>query len=297
MHLTPRDRGFVFPTAVLPLVLFLLPRLHAAEASRDRATAILAHRGVLMSAPENTLAAFELCLAAAVDIELDVYPTRDGKLVVIHDPTVDRTTNGTGPVASLTLEQIRTLDAGSWFHDDFVGESVPTLVEVLGLVVERERRPTVVAINLKPVNEAVLAGVIDAVRGAGLFQRSFVFDLSLENARRFKQREPQIRCAASAMSHDAVREALRLDFIDVIWTSPKPGALISEIHAAGKQVYFTLINDAAQWLRVKADGVDGICTNYPLEMKAAGNPPPSDRMWDHYLKPEQRPHYRFRGAR
>ena len=294
MHLIPRPTPSMSAVAVVPLALCIAHGVHAAGPSRDRAPAILGHRGALMCAPENTLAAFALCLAAAADIELDVYPTSDGELVVIHDPTVDRTTDGTGRVADLTLEQTRALDAGAWFHGDFAGERVPTLREVLRLVVERERRATVVAINLKPVNQAVVAGVVGAVREADLFERSFVFDLSLENARRFKQREPRLRCAASAMTPEAVREAMRLDFVDVIWTSPKPKALVDEIHASGKQVYFTLVNDAAQWLRVKADGVDGVCTNYPLEMKAAGAPPPAERMWDHYLKPEQRPRYRFR---
>jgi len=255
--------------------------------------AVLGHRGALTHAPENTLAAFELCVRAGCDIELDVYPTRDGQLVVIHDATVDRTTNGKGAVAGLTLAEVRRLDAGSWFHPDFAGERVPTLDDALALVVAKERRPTVVAINLKPVTDAVVDGVIRAVRKHGLFARSFVFDLSLENARRFKRREPRIRCAASAHTPQAIRDALELDVIDVIWTGPKPKAVIDEIHAAGKQVYFTLVNDAAQWLRLKADGADGICTNHPLEMKHAAWPPPPGRMWDHYLKPEQRRRHRY----
>ena len=259
--------------------------------------AILGHRGALTHAPENTLAAFELCVRAGCDIELDVYPTKDGKLAVIHDPTVDRTTNGTGAVASQTLEQIRRLDAGSWFHADFAGERVPTLDEALALIVAKERRPTTVAINLKPVNEAVIDGVIAAVRKHKLLERSFVLDLSLDNVRRFKQREPRIRCAASAHTPQAIRDALKLECIDVIWTGPKPKAVIEEVHAAGKRIYITIVNDAAQWLRLKADGADGICTNHPLEMKRAASPPPPDRMWDHYLAPEQRPHYRYRPPR
>ena len=294
MHVSAQPASSPSAVTLLALVLCTARDVDAGAPPRARPPALLGHRGALMSAPENTLSAFALCLAAAVDIELDVYPTSDGELVVIHDPTVDRTTDGAGRVADLTLEQIRTLDAGSWFHSDFAGERVPTLGQALRLVVERERRATVVAINLKPVNQAVLAGVVGAVREAGLFERSFVFDLSLENARRFKDREPRLRCAASAMTAEAIREAVRLDFIDVIWTNPKPKALVDEIHASGKQVYFTLVNDAAGWLRAKADGVDGICTNYPLEMKAAGSPPPVDRMWDHYLTPEQRPRYRLR---
>ena len=275
-------------------LLLWAPTVRGGTERAARRPAILGHRGALTHAPENTLPAFELCLRTGCDIELDVHPTRDGKLVVIHDATVDRTTDGKGAVASLTLEQVRRLDAGAWFHRDFAGERVPTLDETLALVVARERRPTTVAINLKPVNEAVIDGVIAAVGKHKLLDRAFVFDLSLENARRFKRREPRLRCAASAHTPQAIHEALKLDVVDIIWTGPKPKAVIDEVHAAGKRIYFTLVNDARQWLRARADGVDGICTNYPLEMKAAASPPPADRMWDHYLKPDARPHYHYR---
>ena len=264
----------------------------AADTARP---AILGHRGALTFAPENTLAAFDLCVRAGADIELDVYPTRDGHLVVIHDATVDRTTNGKGRVADLTLAEIKRLDAGSWFHPDFAGERVPTLDEVFAIVASHERRPTTIAINLKPVNDVVVRGVSNAVRKHKLFARTFVFDLSLANARRFKKHEPRIRCAASAYTPDQIRKALEHDFIDVIWTGPKSKTVIDEVHAASKQIYFTIVNDARQWLKVKADGVDGICTNHPLEMKRAAWPAPPERSWDHYLTPQQRKSLRFRG--
>jgi hypothetical protein len=94
-----------------------------------------AHRGDNAQAPENTLAAFRLARdQGARWIELDVQQTRDNEIVVMHDPTVDRTTDGNGPVASLTLAEIRQLDAGSWFSAAFAGEPVPTLAETAALV-------------------------------------------------------------------------------------------------------------------------------------------------------------------
>ena len=243
------------------------------------------------------MAAFELCLLAGVDIELDVYPTGDGHLVVIHDSTVDRTTNGKGQVSDLTLAQIRELDAGSWFRPDFEGERVPTFDETLELVAKRGRQTTVVAINLKPVDRVVVSGVVSAVAKHDLFDQAFVFDLSLENAKRFKAADARIRCAASAHTAEQIHDALELNFIDVIWTGPKPKQIVDDAHDAGKQIYFTIVNDAAQWLQAKADGVDGICTNHPLEMKRAAWPPPAARDWDWYLKPEQRLHYRYKGPR
>jgi glycerophosphoryl diester phosphodiesterase len=93
---------------------------------------VLAHRGFSDAAPENTMAAFEAARRAGADgIEFDVQRTRDGELVVIHDQTVDRTTNGTGQVQDFTYKQLQGLDAGSWFHPSFHGERIPLLQDVL----------------------------------------------------------------------------------------------------------------------------------------------------------------------
>ena len=96
---------------------------------------IIAHRGYRAKYPENTLASFSAALDIGVKmIELDVMLTRDRKMVVIHDATLERTTNGHGPVSSYTLKELKELDAGSWFHPRFAGERLPALEEVLDLV-------------------------------------------------------------------------------------------------------------------------------------------------------------------
>ena len=100
-------------------------------------TKIFAHRGSKGTHPENTLASFKEAVRVGSDgIELDVHLTKDGQLVVIHDETVDRTTNGTGEIRTLTLAEIKELDAGSWFHNKYAGEKIPTLEEVLLLLKE-----------------------------------------------------------------------------------------------------------------------------------------------------------------
>src|SRR5262249_16044334 len=91
---------------------------------------IIAHRGALSYAPENTIAAFDLALQmGSRHLELDVHLTSDDHLIVIHYDTVDRTTNSTGPVASQTLAALQTLDAGAWFREAFVGARIPALAE------------------------------------------------------------------------------------------------------------------------------------------------------------------------
>ena len=88
----------------------------------------IAHRGASGYAPENTMAAFEKAFEMRADmLELDVQLSKDGQVVVIHDSSVERTTNGQGKVGDLTLEEVlRKLDAGSWYHTEFKGEVVPT---------------------------------------------------------------------------------------------------------------------------------------------------------------------------
>jgi len=99
---------------------------------------IFAHRGAAKYAPENTLASFQKALdLGAVALELDITLTKDEEIVVIHDDSVDRTTNGKGPVERLNWSEMKGLDAGSWFSAEFAGESIPTLMDVLDLVKDK----------------------------------------------------------------------------------------------------------------------------------------------------------------
>lgn len=97
----------------------------------DKKSLVFGHRGAKAYAPMNTMPAFELALEqGAVGVELDVHLTRDGHVVIVHDFTVDRTSNGSGHVGDFTLEEIRQLDAGAWFDARFKGVQIPTLDEV-----------------------------------------------------------------------------------------------------------------------------------------------------------------------
>jgi glycerophosphoryl diester phosphodiesterase len=99
---------------------------------------VIAHRGHSVGAPEQTLAAYTTAADLGAEmIEADVQCSRDGRLVMMHDTTLDRTTNGHGPVAALTFAQLRALDAGGWFSTDFAGAPVPSLDEVFELAGDR----------------------------------------------------------------------------------------------------------------------------------------------------------------
>jgi len=120
---------------------------------------IWAHRGASARSPENTLAAFFAALEDGADgIELDIQLTRDGVPVVLHDATLDRTTDGRGRLNRWLLRDLRRLDAGSWFDDRFAGEPVPLLEEVLSLFGGRLR------LNLELKDGAAARPVLDLVR-------------------------------------------------------------------------------------------------------------------------------------
>jgi glycerophosphoryl diester phosphodiesterase len=108
---------------------------------------VVGHRGWLQKYPENTLTGFSAAIALGVDaIELDVYLTKDDRLVVIHDQDTDRTTGVPGSVRDMTLDEIRRLDAGRWFSSEFTGERIPTLDEVMELAAGK----VALAVEVKP---------------------------------------------------------------------------------------------------------------------------------------------------
>jgi len=124
-------------------------------------TWVVAHRGFSGRAPENTVAAIREAIAIGADMaEIDVTLTADERVVVIHDETLQRTTNGSGNVADHSFDEIRNLDAGSWFAPQFVGEKVPTLGEVLDTTKGR------ILLNVEIKSEAVDRGISDKVAAA-----------------------------------------------------------------------------------------------------------------------------------
>lgn len=125
---------------------------------------LIAHRGYSGLAPENTLAAFDLALARGFpQLELDAQLTRDGVPVVIHDPLLDRTTTGSGPLRAQTLAEVQALSAGAWFGVDFAAERVPTLEVVLARYAGRAR----LHLELKSEEQELAAAVAELVHRHG----------------------------------------------------------------------------------------------------------------------------------
>jgi glycerophosphoryl diester phosphodiesterase len=140
---------------------------------RDSRPLLLAHRGHSIGAPEQTMVAFADAIRLGADaIEADVHLTRDGQLVMLHDETLERTTDGHGPVAEHTLADLARLDAGSWFGDAFRGERIPTLDDLLDLA---EVHDTILCLEAKGRDHgeyvAIATATASRLRERGLLDR------------------------------------------------------------------------------------------------------------------------------
>jgi glycerophosphoryl diester phosphodiesterase len=239
---------------------------------------IVAHRGLLRHAPENTLANFRACLELRIGFEFDVQRTKDGELVCIHDDTVDRTANGTGKVSEMTFEQIRRLDAGSWFDSKFAGERVPSVDDVLKLVAEYRQHDILVAVDLKAVG--VEKDVVQLAEKHKVLRRLLFIGRTIS--------EPQVRekiKSASTNSHTAAvannaeefpmaLAAPNADWVYVRFLPTKEQ--IEAVHRSKKKTFIAgpTVSDnlSENWKHAVKVGIDAILTDYPLELRSMLRP-------------------------
>jgi len=231
---------------------------------------IFAHRGSSAHAPENTLAAFKLAIEHQADaIELDAKLSLDQVPVVIHDQTVDRTTQGTGEVRQMTLAELRELDAGEFFDSTFRGEKIPTLEEVFETVGKR------IFINIELTNYASPGDplpyiVAELVRKHGL-EGQVLFSsfnpLALLRVRKVLPQVPRgllaLPGASGAWARSWLRrfvpcEAIHPEYQDI---TPR---FVQRIHRAGQRIHAYTVNQQEDMRRLFGMGVDGIFTDDPL---------------------------------
>src|SRR5688572_14361899 len=224
---------------------------------------VIAHRGASSYAPENTLAAFDLALQMEVrHIELDVDFTSDGHIVVIHDDTVDRTTNGSGPVTSHTLAALQGLDAGSWFGAQFAGERIPTFDEVLARYKGRVHIHT----EIKGRSPSLSPGTADLIRKHGM--EGQVTITSFQSVRLEEMRA----CAPELPRGWLVREVsdaliAQAHALGVTQFCPRADAvtpeLVGRLHAEGFVVRAWGVGTEELMQRAVQAGADGMTVNFP----------------------------------
>ncbi len=260
------------------LVVESLPPPDAAEEAwlhgRPRPL-IIGHRGDSAHAPENTVAAIRQAFDAGADaVEVDVAQTADGHLVLLHDATVDRTTDGTGKLADLTLDRVRALDAGSWKDARYAGERVPTFGEALQAATERG----LLLLDLKA--EGLLESIAAEVRAKEMTDRVLLCCWSARQAADARQHLPeapacQLGSAPLEPPADWFRAILAkgLRGLSMNYQSLTP-EFVREAHLRAMPVYAWTINDPGSIELVSAMGVDGILTDdVPMALAAAAPRP------------------------
>jgi glycerophosphoryl diester phosphodiesterase len=230
-----------------------------------RGVAVIAHRGGRLIAPENTLAAFRNAIALNCDyVEVDVRATADGQLVLMHDGTVDRTTDGSGEVARMGFAAIRRLDAGARFSPAYAGQKVPTLEEALALCRGRVN----VYLDHK---EGPIGQVVAALRARGMMRQVVVYD-GLEELKEWKRLAPELPVMMSPEEQQrraggllALEETLRVEVLDghlLEWTP----VMVGEAHRARTLVFVDCLgptDNPAGWAQALRLRVDGLQTDHP----------------------------------
>ena len=160
------------------------------EIAAKKLTQIIAHRGASAERPECTIAATKRAIeVGASATEVDVRTSKDGQLFILHDATLDRTTNGTGPADALTLEELQKLDAGSWFDKKYRYERIPSLIEVAQLC----RGKIDLLLDLKEQGEAYDRQVADVIREHGDPAKTLIGVRSVAQAIRFREWLPEAK--------------------------------------------------------------------------------------------------------
>jgi glycerophosphoryl diester phosphodiesterase len=232
---------------------------------------LIAHRGFRAKYPENTLIAYEAALNAGCPmVELDVTLSRDRKLVVIHDATLDRTTNGRGAVNDYGLAELKQLDAGSWFHPKFAGQRLPELVEVLELVdgrafIDIEIKTHAYEPHHPPdAIEQQIVKLVEQRQAQGTILISS-FDIHVLEQLSSMHASPAL---ALISQHPGDDHTIKLcERLKVYSWNPDQRVLtrqqVERMHAAAIKVFPYNVDTPADYRRMRAMKVDGVITDDP----------------------------------
>jgi len=232
---------------------------------------VIAHRGASIEAPENTLRAFEQAiLLGSEGIELDVQLTRDGEVVVMHDETLDRTTNGTGNLYSYTFAELRMLDAGRSFPSTRKPERIPHLREVFDLLKGRD-----LLLNVELKTDLVPYEGIEAKVSALLQeypdQQVLVSSFNHDSLRKLKQIDPASKVGLLYVEGLALpwlyAKSQNAIALNPYYTNIVP-ELVAGCRAAGIALYAWTVDDDSHMEELLAAGIEGIITNCPARLIA-----------------------------
>lgn len=230
-------------------------------------TVIYAHRGASGSAPENTMAAFRKAVKlGSHGIECDIQMSKDGKLVVCHDELVNRTTDGKGFIKDMAYEEIRKLDAGSWFGKEYQGEHIPLLEELLELV-----QKSGICLNIELKNgivqyEGMEDQVVDMVKSYGLLDKTIFSSFNHYSLFDIKEKYPEAYTGALYMEGLYQPwnyfKSIKCNCAHPLYLAAHP-IMIEGLLKNGYTINAFTVDDPQIAMKLMSGGVEGIITNYP----------------------------------
>ncbi len=264
---------------ILKSILWFILFLYNVNTVSSKDIKVIAHRGASAYAPENTISAFKKAFELGVDIlEIDVHQTNDRELVVLHDGTVNRTTNGKGKVKNISFEELRKLDAGSWFSNDFIGEKIPSLREVFEITPDS----IILLIEIKKGSKTypgVEKRVVQLIKEYKFENRVILKsfdDKTLQELKNLAPEIPRLKVFVGQISFLNIVVDYTLNFGNVLdddvqyiqahWFGVTK-CFIAKAHKKGYKVYVWDVNNEKRMKELILMGVDGIETDYPDLLK------------------------------
>lgn len=227
---------------------------------------IVAHRGASRIAPENTLSAMRKAIEFGADFaECDVFQTKDGELVLFHDEEMDRTTGKGGMIWDYTLAELKTMEVGSWFHEEFRGEPIPTLREVIQLVKGKIKLNIEVKVSGKDPD--IAQKVVEIIQSEGIEQDCMVTSFEKPVILKVKEIAPQV------ITGFIFDEEHPPDIFEGNWeyVCSKRNIVDEDFvrvaKRKGKKIFVWTVNYPAEMKELIALGVDGIITDVPDLLK------------------------------
>lgn len=228
-----------------------------------RKISITAHRGASGLAPENTLAAIRKAIEIGADFsEVDVHLNGDGELVLLHDDTVERTTNGTGFIWEWKSVDIAQLDAGSWFSAEFKNETIPTLSQILQVIGDCQMKLNI-EIKYAPFQPTIVERLVDMIRTKHFENRCVITSFDKPTIEKVMLTAPELTTGL-ILDQEPVdghfRVPVQLLSLNYVFITPN---VMAKAVKFDKEIYAWTVNDLAEMKRMAHLGVHNIITNFP----------------------------------
>jgi len=271
-------------SAIIRIATFLILSIPAqdllAQVEQGSHPLIIAHRGASGHAPENTIAAIDKALEMGADvIEIDVHQTLDSVIILMHDVTLNRTTNMTGSIKDYHWASIKNADAGSWFSADFAGEEIPTLEEVISQINDR----ALLLIEIKKGGDyypGIELRVLDIIKSNHAESWCMIQSFSDEAIQNFIELKSGMKVYKLALGNipfwpayidGKIRCGSILKYKEVAGINPNLNfagkRIIRRLHERGQEIFVWTVNKEKDMRKLVGLGVDGIITNYPDKLK------------------------------